>query len=167
MKRIVLPDDGVEAIFGPRDANLKHIEGLLGVRLRTQGHEVTAEGPREAEALAERIFLGLAALSGEGYQLSNGDVKTAAQLIVDNHELDLRDYFLRGNQRQAGRRRVAPKTVNQRRYLEAIEQLEQALETFDGTILLVTHDRRMLDTVRLTRRWHVDAGVVTEIAADQ
>ena len=51
--------------------------------------------------------------------------------------------------------------------LEAIEQLEQALETFDGTILLVTHDRRMLDTVRLTRRWHVDAGVVTEIAADQ
>ncbi|MEQ1896256.1 MAG: PhoH family protein [Vicinamibacterales bacterium] len=122
MKRIVLPDEGVEAIFGPRDANLKHIEGLLGVRLRTQGHEVTAEGPREAEALAERIFLGLAALSGEGYQLSNGDVKTAAQLIVDNHELDLRDYFLRGNQRQAGRRRVAPKTVNQRRYLEAIEQ---------------------------------------------
>ncbi len=38
MKRIVLPDDGVEAIYGPRDSNLKHIEGLLGVRLRTQGH---------------------------------------------------------------------------------------------------------------------------------
>ena len=50
--------------------------------------------------------------------------------------------------------------------LEAIEQLEAALETFDGTVLLVTHDRRMLDTVRLTRRWHVDEGKVTEIAAD-
>ncbi|MBL8736315.1 MAG: ABC-F family ATP-binding cassette domain-containing protein [Planctomycetes bacterium] len=50
--------------------------------------------------------------------------------------------------------------------LEAIEQLEQALDAFDGTILLVTHDRRMLDTVRLTRRWHVDGGSVTEIAAD-
>ncbi len=50
--------------------------------------------------------------------------------------------------------------------LEAIEQLEQALEAFDGTILLVTHDRRMLDTVRLTRRWHVDGGAVAEIAAD-
>lgn len=50
--------------------------------------------------------------------------------------------------------------------LEAIEQLEQALDAFDGTILLVTHDRRMLDTVRLTRRWHVDGGAVLEIAAD-
>ena len=50
--------------------------------------------------------------------------------------------------------------------LPAIEQLEEALESFDGTVLLVTHDRRMLDTVRLTRRWHVDAGQVTEIPAD-
>jgi ATPase subunit of ABC transporter with duplicated ATPase domains len=47
--------------------------------------------------------------------------------------------------------------------LPAIEQLEDALETFPGTVLLVTHDRRMLDTVRLTRRWHVDGGHVTEI----
>ena len=50
--------------------------------------------------------------------------------------------------------------------LEAIEQLELALDAFDGTLLLVTHDRRMLDTVRLTRRWHVEAGKVQEIAAD-
>jgi len=47
--------------------------------------------------------------------------------------------------------------------LPAIEQLEQALESFDGTILLVTHDRRMLETVRLTRRWHVEDGRVTEV----
>ena len=50
--------------------------------------------------------------------------------------------------------------------LPAIEQLEDALDSFDGTVLLVTHDRRMLDTVRLTRRWHVDDGVVVEIRAD-
>lgn len=47
--------------------------------------------------------------------------------------------------------------------LPAIEQLEQALESFDGTLLLVTHDRRMLETVRLTRRWEVDGGQVTEV----
>ncbi|WP_368496525.1 ABC-F family ATP-binding cassette domain-containing protein [Herbiconiux sp. A18JL235] len=46
--------------------------------------------------------------------------------------------------------------------LPAIEQLEQALDSYDGTVLLVTHDRRMLDTVRLTRHWHVDAGRLTE-----
>jgi ATPase subunit of ABC transporter with duplicated ATPase domains len=47
--------------------------------------------------------------------------------------------------------------------LPAIEQLEQALDSFGGTVLLVTHDRRMLDTVRLTRRWHVEDGRVSEI----
>ncbi|AZZ53400.1 ABC-F family ATP-binding cassette domain-containing protein [Rathayibacter festucae] len=46
--------------------------------------------------------------------------------------------------------------------LAAIEQLEQALESYEGTLLLVTHDRRMLETVQLTRHWHVEAGVVTE-----
>ena len=50
--------------------------------------------------------------------------------------------------------------------LPAIEQLEQAMDQFDGTILLVTHDRRMLDTVRLTRRWHVEDGAVTEVRPD-
>mgnify|MGYP001126518933 CR=1 FL=1 len=47
--------------------------------------------------------------------------------------------------------------------LEAIEQLEQALESYDGALLLVTHDRRMLSTVRTDRRWNVDAGRVTEL----
>ncbi|WP_156759872.1 ABC-F family ATP-binding cassette domain-containing protein [Microbacterium karelineae] len=46
--------------------------------------------------------------------------------------------------------------------VEAIEQLEQALESYDGALLLVTHDRRMLDTVRTDRRWLVEAGQVTE-----
>jgi len=47
--------------------------------------------------------------------------------------------------------------------LPAIEQLEQAIDAFDGTVLLVTHDRRMLESVRLTRRWEVDDGQVREI----
>jgi ATPase subunit of ABC transporter with duplicated ATPase domains len=50
--------------------------------------------------------------------------------------------------------------------LPAIEQLEAAIDAFDGTVLLVTHDRRMLESVRLTRRWEVDAGRVREIPAD-
>ncbi|WP_373292952.1 ABC-F family ATP-binding cassette domain-containing protein [Nocardia jinanensis] len=46
--------------------------------------------------------------------------------------------------------------------LPAIEQLEQAVESFTGTLLLVTHDRRMLDSVRATRRWHMSGGQLTE-----
>ncbi|MER7819682.1 ABC-F family ATP-binding cassette domain-containing protein [Streptomyces sp. NPDC096153] len=46
--------------------------------------------------------------------------------------------------------------------LPAIEQLESALSSYTGTLLLVTHDRRMLDTVRTTRRLEVAHGKVTE-----
>ena len=47
--------------------------------------------------------------------------------------------------------------------LAAIEQLEQALASYEGTLLLVTHDRRMLDNVHTDRHWNVDAGQVTEL----
>ena len=47
--------------------------------------------------------------------------------------------------------------------LPAIEQLESALDSYNGTLLLVTHDRRMLQAVRVTRRLQVDAGQVTEL----
>ena len=46
--------------------------------------------------------------------------------------------------------------------LPAIEQLEQALESYTGTLLLVTHDRRMLSAVTTTRRWEVALGQVDQ-----
>ncbi len=46
--------------------------------------------------------------------------------------------------------------------LPAIEQLERALSEYTGTLLLVTHDRRMLDAVHTTRRLQVSGGQVVE-----
>ena len=48
--------------------------------------------------------------------------------------------------------------------LPAIEQLESALDSYQGTLLLVTHDRRMLDAVHTTRRVEVADGKVTELS---
>ncbi|MEO7753229.1 MAG: ABC-F family ATP-binding cassette domain-containing protein [Terracoccus sp.] len=47
--------------------------------------------------------------------------------------------------------------------LPAIEQLEEALDSYDGALLLVSHDRRLLENVRLDERWHVEAGQVTRL----
>ena len=47
--------------------------------------------------------------------------------------------------------------------LEAIEALERALDDFDGTLLVVTHDRRLLESLHLTRRFDVAAGTVREV----
>jgi ATPase subunit of ABC transporter with duplicated ATPase domains len=46
--------------------------------------------------------------------------------------------------------------------LAALEQVEEALATFTGTVLLITHDRRLLEAVTTTRRLLVDDGRVTE-----
>jgi phosphate starvation-inducible PhoH-like protein len=63
----------------------------------------------------------LAGLMKEGYKLSGADVKTASDLVARDQQVDLRDHFLKSSLTPAGKRRIAPKTINQRRYLEAIE----------------------------------------------
>ena len=124
MRKIELPEDGIETLYGAHDANLKHIESLLNVDIRTHGSQLTVEGDPADEQRVQRIFDQLRTLMAEGYVLANGDVKTAAELLVENAELDLRDYFGRSTQRQATRRRVNPKSVNQRRYLDAIDRFD-------------------------------------------
>jgi phosphate starvation-inducible PhoH-like protein len=71
----------------------------------------------------DRVIGQLSSLLKDGYKLSNADVKTASDLVARDESVDLRDHFLRGSLNTAGsRRRVAPKSANQRRYLDAIEQ---------------------------------------------
>jgi phosphate starvation-inducible PhoH-like protein len=126
VKKISLPQEGIETLYGAHDGNLKHIESLLGVAIRTQGDELIVEGEKGAEQRVERIFDQLKSLMAEGYELRNGDVKTAAQLIADDSAVNLRDYFLKEGQKQpeGTKRRVNPKSTNQRRYLEAIEKYD-------------------------------------------
>jgi ATPase subunit of ABC transporter with duplicated ATPase domains len=49
--------------------------------------------------------------------------------------------------------------------LPAIEQLEQALDTFPGTVVLVTHDRELLDRVHVTRTLRLAAGCLDTAGA--
>ena len=126
MRKIALPQEGLETLYGAHDGNLKHIESVLGVQIRTHGDELIVEGDKAAEQRVERLFDQLSGLISEGYELRNGDVKTAAQLVANDENVDLRLYFLREGQKQpeGTRRRVNPKSTNQRRYLEAIERYD-------------------------------------------
>ena len=122
MKKIAVPEEGLETLFGSYDENLKHLESQFGVRIRTQGHELMIEGDAPNVARVDRIVEQLASLMRDGFKLSTSDVKTAADLVAQDEAVDLRDHFLKGSLTAAGKRRVSPKTVNQRRYLDAIEQ---------------------------------------------
>jgi phosphate starvation-inducible protein PhoH and related proteins len=124
MKKIAVPEEGLETLFGSYDENLKHFESLFGVRIRTQGNELIVEGDADDIAKVERTVTQLSSLLREGYRVSNGDVKTAAQLVSQDEAVELRDYFLKGTSKAAGRRQVAPKSLNQRRYIDAIDQYD-------------------------------------------
>ncbi len=92
------------------------------MRTRTNGREVIVEGETADVARAERVLDQLAGLLRGGYKLGKGDVKTAAQLVAQDDQVDLGDYFLRGGAKTTGKRQVLPKSVNQRKYLDAIDK---------------------------------------------
>jgi phosphate starvation-inducible protein PhoH and related proteins len=122
MRKIPVPEEGVETLFGSYDENLRQLESTFGVRISTQGHDLLVDGSPADEARVERTVSKLSALMREGYRVSNGDVKTAAQLVSENADVDLKDFLVKGPARAAGKRQIAPKSVNQRRYLDAIDQ---------------------------------------------
>jgi phosphate starvation-inducible PhoH-like protein len=117
-----MPDQGLETLFGSFDENLRTLEAALKVRLKTSGHDVVVEGAADDVARAEHVLGQLAALLRDGYRFERGDVRTAAELLIQNPAVELQEYFLKGSARLVGRRQVVPKSVTQRRYLDAIEQ---------------------------------------------
>jgi phosphate starvation-inducible PhoH-like protein len=119
---MTVPEEGIETLFGSYDENLKHFESLFNVRIRTQGHDLIVEGESPNIDKVDRVVAQLSSLMRDGYKLSHADVKTASDLVAQDTGVDLRDHFLKGSLTPGGRRRVAPKTVTQRRYLDAIEQ---------------------------------------------
>jgi phosphate starvation-inducible PhoH-like protein len=122
MRKIQIPDEGAESLFGTYDENLKQLETQFGVRIRTAGKELIVEGEPADVARAEKVLDQLAGLMRGGYRLAKGDVKTAAQLVAQDDTVELSDYFLRSSSKSAGKRQVVPKSVTQKRYLDAIEQ---------------------------------------------
>jgi phosphate starvation-inducible PhoH-like protein len=125
MRKVTVPEAGITTLFGAYDDNLRQLESLLNVRIRTQGHELIVEGDAANTAKVARLVEQLGELIGQGHSISDKDVKTAAQLVAETADVDLRDYFLKDGQlRTAGKRRITAKSANQRRYLEAIDQYD-------------------------------------------
>ena len=113
----------MSTLFGAYDDNLRQLEALLSVRIRTQGQDLLVDGEAANTAKVARLFEALGALIDEGHPISDRDVKTASQLVAEDGAIDLRDHFLKDGQlRHAGKRRITAKSANQRRYLDAIDQ---------------------------------------------
>ncbi len=119
---ISIPDEGIETLFGSRDENLKQLERCCDVQIRTDGHELLVTGSPLNIQRAERIVGGLVGLLRDGYHFSREDIRRAAVLVDQDLQVDLRDFFVKGPLRVSDKRQITPKSVNQKKYLDAIDQ---------------------------------------------
>jgi ATPase subunit of ABC transporter with duplicated ATPase domains len=167
------------AITGPNGAGKSTLLGaLLGRTPLDEGHAALGPGVVVGEIDQTRgLFLGegplLDAFHAQVPEQSPAEVRTllAKFGLRAAHVLRPAATLSPGERTRAGLALLQARGVNllvldeptNHLDLPAIEQLESALDTYPGTLLLVTHDRRMLEAVRVTRRLDVAGGLVTEL----
>jgi phosphate starvation-inducible PhoH-like protein len=80
------------------------------------------EGEPDDVTRAQNILEDYNTLLREGFVFNNGDLNSYLRVVTKDREVSLRALVNSGKQRSFGKKILAPKTVNQRRYLEAIER---------------------------------------------
>ena len=120
MRKIELPPRGLETLFGVHDQNIKYLESLLDVRVDVRGQGVSFDGAPKDVATVEAILTDFAALFQEGHQFSDKELREVFAQIAEDRAYRLRDYFTKARFNPTGKKLVAPKSANQRRYIEAI-----------------------------------------------
>ncbi len=121
MKKIELPPRGIETLFGVHDQNIKYLETLLDVRVDARGQDLTIDGDPKDVATVEGILADFTALFSEGKTFTDKELREAFAQIAEDRAYSLRDYFTKARFNPAGKKQVAPKSANQRHYIEAIQ----------------------------------------------
>jgi phosphate starvation-inducible PhoH-like protein len=127
MKASVQISRGIESLFGTRDENIRLIESGLKVNTQLIDSLLEIEGEAQAVSRAESILEDYVALVREGHVFNNGDLNSYLRVVTEDPEVSFRALVQSGRQRNFGKKMLAPKTVNQRRYLEAIERNDLVL----------------------------------------
>ncbi len=115
----ITPD--IETLFGARDENLHALEDGLNVTINLKSDSVVIEGAASDVSRAEQVFVDYEHLRRAGYTFHNGDLSAMLRVVTSDPAVTLRTLAEAGRQRSFGKRPVQPKSINQRRYMEAIE----------------------------------------------
>jgi phosphate starvation-inducible PhoH-like protein len=115
-----VPDHAVLALLGSSDENLKVAEELLAADVHVRGNEVTLSGPPADVAFADRVFSELVILAERGQHVGPDAVRrTVAMLSAGAAESPAEVLSLDIVSRRG--RTIRPKTLNQKRYVDAID----------------------------------------------
>jgi phosphate starvation-inducible PhoH-like protein len=121
MKSSVPISRGIESLFGTRDENIRVLESGLNVRTRLLHDALEIEGEDAAVARASGIVSDYVTLIGDGHVFNNGDLNSFLRVVTADPQATLRRLVESGKQRSFGKKVIAPKTMNQRRYVDAID----------------------------------------------
>jgi phosphate starvation-inducible PhoH-like protein len=124
MKSSVQISRGIESLFGTRDENIRLMEDCLHVRSRLLNDCLEIEGEESSVARAVDILRDYAALVREGHVFNNGDLNSFLRVVTADSETSLRGLVESGKQRAFGKKAIAPKTMMQRRYVDAIDRYD-------------------------------------------
>jgi phosphate starvation-inducible PhoH-like protein len=127
MRKIILPERGIEFLFGNLDENLRAIEKGFGVTLAARGTEVLLEGEDPVLDQVESLLGQLSGLIGHGYHLQKEDVESAIRLFQQEKQVRLEEYFLKSRIRPSRHRTVSPKSFHQRQYVEHIRAADMVI----------------------------------------
>ncbi|PYS90652.1 MAG: hypothetical protein DMF62_04270 [Acidobacteria bacterium] len=109
-------------LFGVQDQNIKYLESLLDVNIGARGNELLIDGePGDIETV-QTILQDFGDLFSEGQTFNDKELKDAFKQIAEDRAYSLKDHFLKSRFNPSGKKTVAPKTANQRKYLDAIAQ---------------------------------------------
>jgi len=122
MKLSVQITRGIEPLFGTRDENIRVLEKGLNVTASLMNDALEIEGAEPDVIRAASILEDYVALVKEGQSFPNGDLNSYLRVVTADPEVTLRSLVHSGRQRNFGKKTLAPKTVNQRRYVDAIER---------------------------------------------
>ena len=109
-----------QALFGQQGQHLRIIGRALGVKLQVRGNQITLNGPEPALSLAQRVLNELYDLLQANYPVHPQDVQYAIKIIQEKENASVKDIFLDTVYISAMKRRISPKSLNQKRYLEAM-----------------------------------------------
>ncbi len=116
-----MPDNArAQALYGEHGKNLKIVSRSLGVKLEVRGNQVSLAGKEPDVRLAQRVLLELYELLASGYPVGAQDVQYTIRILQDKESVSVKDIFLDTVYLSAMKRRISPKSLNQKRYIEAI-----------------------------------------------
>jgi phosphate starvation-inducible protein PhoH and related proteins len=119
--KVTVPDNAVLALVGSRDENLQVVEDLLTVDVHVRGNEVTLSGEPAEVAFGERVFAELIALISRGSHLTPDTVRHSVSMLSADHAESPAEVLSLDILSRRGRT-IRPKTLNQKRYVDAIDQ---------------------------------------------